>query len=165
LRGFWLSDFPRVAAVSRIFFSFSCCSRPELGVRSPSGWCLTRTRASTAGSGLFLFIFFCLRSPAVPSGSSHRECCQAKAFSAHPDLIPSCEQRGTPARNPSLSSWISRHSAAPLVLVSAPLTPCRIFVSSRHFCQDLAASSLGQIPARLCVRRPDFCCRTLCVPG
>jgi hypothetical protein len=87
LRGFWLSDFPRVAAVSRIFFSFSCCSRPELGVRSPSGWCLTRTRASTAGSGLFLFIFFCLRSPAVSSGSSHRECCQAKAFSAHPDLI------------------------------------------------------------------------------
>jgi hypothetical protein len=79
--------------------------------------------------------------------------------------FPSCEQRGTPARNPSLSSWISRHSAPPLVLVSAPLTPCRIFVSSRHFCQDLAASSLGQIPARLCVRRPDFCCRTLCVPG
>jgi hypothetical protein len=31
---------------------------------------------------------FCLRSPAVPSDSSHRECCQAKAFSACPGLGP-----------------------------------------------------------------------------
>jgi hypothetical protein len=78
-----------------------------------SGWPSARFSSCRSGLQNFLFLFVLLAPGArvidrrlggvsraqghppqeadcfstVPSGSSHRECCQAKAFSAHPDLI------------------------------------------------------------------------------